>query len=350
MASEVVGKFLMILITIALFATLYFLLIPQVQNAVVFDAHCSVYAYLKDESIVIEHAGGNPLEVFETTNNGEVVVTGTDFKIGDIIKFPVNTSNDNVVFLFDFPENNKRMVADFAFVGTGWIVEEPPLPFTTIQEAIDNASVGDTISIPNGTYDECININKSVTLVSEDANGVVINGGDCFAVRITSENVSIDDIEIVGNNVGLWIESNNFTITNCEISSLLSYGVWLYSATNGTIDSCVISNSTNAMRLDNSNDNTIIDNIISNSNNGIIFGANSCRNIIRQNNIFGNIIKGIDIQEGYDNNINHNEFVNIGDNGYDVCGNTWDGNGWNDFVENPYIIQIGNQDNNGYLV
>ena len=47
-----------------------------------------------------------------------------------------------------------------------------------IQDLIDNASDGDTINIPSVTYYENIIINKSISLVGENMDTTIIDGGN----------------------------------------------------------------------------------------------------------------------------------------------------------------------------
>ena len=74
----------------------------------------------------------------------------------------------------------------------------------TIQEAIDNASSGDTIWVYQGTYNESIFINKSLTILGVNGSAVTfIDGGDNeTAVDIVANGVTIGDI------------GQGFTITN----------------------------------------------------------------------------------------------------------------------------------------
>jgi CTP synthase (UTP-ammonia lyase) len=55
-------------------------------------------------------------------------------------------------------------------------IDNPSENYTSIQEAIDNASDGETIYVYNGTYVENISINKQVNISGESIDGVVVNG------------------------------------------------------------------------------------------------------------------------------------------------------------------------------
>ena len=349
MASEVVGKFLMILVAIGLFASLFFLMIPNINTVFVSDSLASCVAYIHKDSIVIEHQGGNTLEIYEVTNNDEIAKSGTNFEIGDKISIPANLSNDNSLYLFDFPDGNKRMVAYFYFDGFGW---NPQTPFTTIQEAIDNADPYDIITVPSGIYYECIIIWKPLTLVTEDA---IIDGNNtCVPVTIEANNVVVDGFIIKNgyfNGINIHF-ANNFCIRNCQIESIFVYSVSLSNAHNGSIENCNINGSMNPLNILSSNDNLIDGNTICNSSNqGIIIWGNSCRNRVTSNSIFDNLGYGLNIQSGYDNIIVSNEFWNNGgDNAWDETMNEFNGNGFDDFISNPYAIEVGNSDSNAYKV
>ena len=58
-----------------------------------------------------------------------------------------------------------------------WTVDDDgPADFSTIQEAINAASPGDTIFVRNGIYYEIVVVNKTVSLVGESKETTIVNG------------------------------------------------------------------------------------------------------------------------------------------------------------------------------
>jgi thermitase len=75
-----------------------------------------------------------------------------------------------------------------------------PQDYPTIQMAINNAFDEDTILVRNGTYSENIVVNKSVSLVGEDASTTTIKGdGIRDIVRITASNANFSSFKVTEN-------------------------------------------------------------------------------------------------------------------------------------------------------
>ncbi|MFX0185315.1 MAG: nitrous oxide reductase family maturation protein NosD [Candidatus Hodarchaeota archaeon] len=218
--------------------------------------------------------------------------------------------------------------------------------FTRIQDAIEEASEGDTVFVydDSSPYNEFVWINKSINLIGEDKNTTVIDGrgtGYKVVVYITADNVSV----------------TGFTILNC--TGRFDRGIFIYESDNVVISGNIIKNnhlegiiirlSSNAIIYENTFINNIIsiglngpqctirDNIITkhifgiymhNSFNvienntifspkkefptntwGISMSHNSSNNIVKENTITDHLW-GIQITNSYNNIISENTITN----------------------------------------
>ena len=86
--------------------------------------------------------------------------------------------------------------------------------YTSIQDAIDNATDGDTIRVWEGVYYENVIVNKSVSVIG-NGSGVIVEGGGenrASAVRITADLVNVSGLLCTGS----WV-SGSFSLgtANC---------------------------------------------------------------------------------------------------------------------------------------
>jgi len=236
-----------------------------------------------------------------------------------------------------------------------------PDDYERIQWAVDSASAGDTIIVRDGIYYEHVNVNKQLTLKSENgsANCIVDAGGsgspitlnadgisiEGFTVRnsgswppyagidvhssnnrITDNNISnneygirlyyssnnsITDNNILNNKVGIYLYySSNNSITeniilyNEDVISLYYYGIYLYYSSNNSITDNNILNNEYGILLDHSSNNSITENIILYNEDGISF-VDSSNNSITDNNISYNWY-GIRLYYSSNNSITEN--------------------------------------------
>jgi parallel beta-helix repeat protein len=193
-----------------------------------------------------------------------------------------------------------------------------PGNYTKIQSAIDDAFNGDTVFVYNGTYYEDVEVYKSINLVGEDRNITeIFNFWDPYVITITADFVNI----------------NGFTINN-DWSNRYYFGGIIVESCNNNISKNIIKGDwdeeTGIEITDNSNNNTILNNIICNnligleiytsSNNtimGNIFSSNwyfgmetyqSSNNIIKDN-IFIKNEHDLSIHKSYNNTIIMNNFL-----------------------------------------
>lgn len=120
-----------------------------------------------------------------------------------------------------------------------------PDDYEKIQWAVDNASVGDTIIVRDGTYKENIVVNKPLKIISENGpQRTTIDGIGIYrgyrAIEIKSNDVEIIGFRIVNSSTGIVIYLSNVTVVNNIISNN-GLGIQAYSS-NNTISNNIFTN------------------------------------------------------------------------------------------------------------
>ncbi|MGC9307581.1 MAG: right-handed parallel beta-helix repeat-containing protein, partial [Thermoplasmatota archaeon] len=156
---------------------------------------------------------------------------------------------------------------DYDALTDGWHVYR----WDNIQEAVDNATSGDTIFVYSGIYYENIEIDKSLTLQGEDRNTTIIDGGYFGDVLyVNSNNVIINSFTILnaGSEFGdAGIEFYNGSSCHIEYNTISSnwwYAIFLnYSCSNCDVANNTIIDNFGGVYLDStSHDNFITGNTI----------------------------------------------------------------------------------------
>ena len=96
----------------------------------------------------------------------------------------------------------------FAFLRSGIVVGAQtvivPDEYPTIQSAVNNAEVGDTIFVRNGTYFENVIVNKTLTLTGESSSSTIVDGNGTGSVfTVSARNVRIAGFTIQMSGVGV---------------------------------------------------------------------------------------------------------------------------------------------------
>ncbi len=119
--------------------------------------------------------------------------------------------------------------------------DDPTKDYTTITDAVNNASAGDTILVYPGNYSEDVEITKQLTITSTDGPSVthVNRCGFRHIFEIKADNVTINGLDISGASnreyAGIYLyESDGHTLTNNTFSSNYN-GLMLYKSNNSLI-------------------------------------------------------------------------------------------------------------------
>jgi hypothetical protein len=163
------------------------------------------------------------------------------------------------------------LVTPTAAVAATLIVDDdlacPGATFTTIQDAVNAASPGDTIEVCAGTYPEAavgpLTINKSLTVLGAqdgvDARGP--RGAESIIADIQGTSVAASSVVIDG-----------FTVQNSSVAAFTGYGIWMNPGTTGT---------------------RILNNIIQNNIAGVgLANGGSVQAVIRHNLFHNNTLPG----------------------------------------------------------
>ncbi|NQE52854.1 Cell surface glycoprotein, partial [ANME-1 cluster archaeon GoMg3.2] len=224
---------------------------------------------------------------------------------------------------------------------------------TPIQHAIDNATAGEMICVKDGTYNENVDVGKSLTIRSENgASSTIVHAlhSTDHVFHITAAYVNISGFTATGatgagnagiylynrdycnisenncsnNYCGIWLDdSSNNTLTSNTANSNNDYGILLSSSSNNnTLTSNTASNNGYGIYLERSSNNNLSGNTASNNNRGIWLSSSSNNNL-SSNTANSNNYYGIRLSSS-SNNIIYNNYFNNTNNAYDDSrGNVW---------------------------
>ena len=142
---------------------------------------------------------------------------------------------------------------------------------STIQAAVNAAGTGDTIIVRNGTYTENVNVNKRLTVQSENGSDLTIvqaANPDGHVFKVTADYVNISGFTVKGATgclgVGIYLKADYCNISS-NICSNNRYGIYPYYSNNNSISNNICSNNYDGLILYKSNNNSISSNICSNN-------------------------------------------------------------------------------------
>lgn len=225
---------------------------------------------------------------------------------------------------------------------TIYVDDDGGADYTKIQDAIDAADEGDTIYVYSGTYYENLIVYKRISLVGQDKNSTIIEGGkNNHAIQIFANWTNISGLMIktfYNRCVGILVTSDHNNIIGNIIKSNLEDIVLLGSFC--TVSRNVIKDSVSGIELICSSYNKISENVFNNHDINTLSLNRYCRhNRIIKNEIDDSSIAGLILWLSSFNTIEKNNFFNCNINIFSSFGNRWYENYWSNWNRSsPYLI------------
>jgi PGF-pre-PGF domain-containing protein len=205
--------------------------------------------------------------------------------------------------------------------GTYYVDASGSGDFLTIQDAVDHAGDGDTIIIRDGTYPECVVVNRPLTITSANGseNTIVSPSASSHVFTIASNDVTIRGLGIVnangngidglgyrncviednvitgtGTKYGIYLHPGNYSVLRNNVITSQKYGVMITSSSGDIIENNTISGSSIGINVQtNSNNMTITENTIVSTG-----SSNNCISLRIYNNIEDVHVEGNSISGG----------------------------------------------------
>ncbi|MDY6958618.1 MAG: NosD domain-containing protein, partial [Halobacteriota archaeon] len=154
--------------------------------------------------------------------------------------------------------------------GTTWYVDDDGgSDFTSIQDAVDASSAGDTIIVRDGTYTENVDVKKRLTIRSE--NGLpncIVNASITHdhVFDVTADYVNISGFAVKGatSTVGIYLYGVEHCIISNNTVSNNDEDIYLDHSNNKLTGNTAFNNE-DGIRLSGSNNNTLTGNTANNN-------------------------------------------------------------------------------------
>ena len=193
-----------------------------------------------------------------------------------------------------------------------------PDNYATIQEAIDNASEGDTVYVESGVYIENLVINKFISLIGKDKDTTIVDGnppeGYRIPIKIQCDNVSVSGFKLLYGYTGISVGDAKYCSISGNRIAGNEHGIMLVGCSY-----CNVSKNyfelialSSAIQLSYSNYNLVTGNYIDNCTEGIQVWQYSTNNTVTENTITNCDDVAIRLQYADNNTITRNDVSNSG--------------------------------------
>lgn len=152
--------------------------------------------------------------------------------------------------------------------------------YTSIQDAINASSDGDTIYVWAGTYNENLTVNKSVSIIGNSSSNTLIisphNSINENLINITSNWVNISNLHIDGNSsntgVGIYSNNNHINISSCNFTEFFYEAILMeYDNNISVFNNLFYGNNEDAIYFESCDDSFIYNNYFLDYGNGFYF-------------------------------------------------------------------------------
>jgi parallel beta-helix repeat protein len=203
-----------------------------------------------------------------------------------------------------------------------------PDDYGSVQEAIDNAQPRDTVYVRHGVYHENLSVNKTLSLVGENAQTTVFDGGGVeTAVLVGADGVTVSGFRIINGDAPTPSHYMDFDkphgihllhASGCNISGNIveytGYGIWLYEAHDNQVTGNNCSYNWDGLRFENSYSNDVSGNGLTENHYGLKFYA-STNNMLKNNKLADNNYNLFVYVDSFTNNVASSNTIN----GKPVC-------------------------------
>jgi nitrous oxidase accessory protein len=155
-----------------------------------------------------------------------------------------------------------------------------PDDYSTIQDAINTASVGDTVFVRNGTYRGAVVINKRVSLVGESKQATIIDGA---VINVKADHATVTGFKVIHGGINL-DGSSGVTIKENIILNT-QYGICLQHSHQNTISNNIVSQNFLNIKLTDSNENVFLNNVLEDGAGSSLWMSGSNNNYFDNNQI-----------------------------------------------------------------